>query len=493
MSSKILIDPFPVNSGHIKIELEISSKKVTGAKISVPLYRGFERLILRRDFRDAPFVMARICSDCSSAHQIAAANAVENALRIEIPEAAIVARSILLGLDFIKSHLNSFYRRAIFDYINPKLVLSYRGKDTRLLELKDKIAKLFEGNDFYAFSVRATDRNVIDDAEIALQFLSSSFEASKILSKVAIAGALLGGRHPHYQTVVPGGVTFLPKTKDLEKLLMLLFEISRFVKISFAPQVLALAAGPLIFDARQGTGSSYPRFLSAGVFENFDGISPIPSGALKDLENFEFEKFEPEKITETNLYSFVNNDGAIKRVQERKEAYSYSRTPVYKGEIYEVGPLARMLITHDKTLIKLIKEKEAKPSYPLRLAAGALEAVYFADQLPYLADKLIELSLSGRPTIHNKNAFIVRKSAEGFSAIDSPHGIVVHRLKIKEGKIINYQVVSGSTWLLSSALDNKNAGLIENSLIGISCEGKYMLQVSRIINSFNPSALCSSH
>jgi len=59
----ITIDPLNRIEGHLKVTVwtDNTSNAVTEAQCSGTLWRGFERILNRRDPRDAPQIVGRIC------------------------------------------------------------------------------------------------------------------------------------------------------------------------------------------------------------------------------------------------------------------------------------------------------------------------------------------------------------------------------------------------------------------------------------------------
>jgi hydrogenase large subunit len=57
----IIIDPITRIEGHSKWTVTISGTTVTDAKASGTMFRGFENILMRRDPRDAPVFVQRIC------------------------------------------------------------------------------------------------------------------------------------------------------------------------------------------------------------------------------------------------------------------------------------------------------------------------------------------------------------------------------------------------------------------------------------------------
>ena len=69
------IDPVTRIEGHLKVQVTIDSvdntHRVTDARASGTLFRGFEKLLVGRAPRDAQHITERICGICPVAHGMA--------------------------------------------------------------------------------------------------------------------------------------------------------------------------------------------------------------------------------------------------------------------------------------------------------------------------------------------------------------------------------------------------------------------------------------
>jgi Ni,Fe-hydrogenase I large subunit len=61
MATTIVIDPITRIEGHSKWTITVSGTSVIEAQASGTMFRGFENILMRRDPRDAPVFVQRIC------------------------------------------------------------------------------------------------------------------------------------------------------------------------------------------------------------------------------------------------------------------------------------------------------------------------------------------------------------------------------------------------------------------------------------------------
>src|SRR5512139_3027442 len=119
MATVTIVDPVTRIEGHLKVEVTIDTvggvQKVTDAKCTGTQFRGFENILKGRDPRDAAYLTERICGVCPVSHGMAATKALESATGLAIPTDARILRNLVLGANFIQSHLLHFYLLASLD------------------------------------------------------------------------------------------------------------------------------------------------------------------------------------------------------------------------------------------------------------------------------------------------------------------------------------------------------------------------------------------
>ncbi len=87
-------------------ELYVRGEKVVDARyVGFMVHRGIEKLGENMKYDQVPFLAERICGICGFVHSTSYCQAVENALKIDVPERAHYIRSIILEIERIHSHL----------------------------------------------------------------------------------------------------------------------------------------------------------------------------------------------------------------------------------------------------------------------------------------------------------------------------------------------------------------------------------------------------
>src|SRR4030042_6384045 len=309
MGKKITIDPMTRIEGHLKIEVEVEDGKVKNAWSSGTMARGFEALLKGKDPRDASFITSRFCGVCYSVHQIASSRALDAAFGANVPWGGTLLRNLVMGAEYIYDHVIHFYQLSALDYIDIMAIAKYNGKDTDLLAVKDKIVGLVTAKDTYPLTPRyEPDAFSVNDPDIVIMAVKHYIDALKIHAKARNMGAIWGGRTPHYQNIVVGGVTSYPDINQVARFRTMLDEQARFVNEVYIPDVLLFGAGPLWKLAEMGVGGGHYNYLSYGALEKDPGGKDLvfPAGVITGLNpaSIKVDPFDPDKITESVKYGW---------------------------------------------------------------------------------------------------------------------------------------------------------------------------------------------
>jgi hydrogenase large subunit len=210
------------------------------------------------------------------------------------------------------------------------------------------------------------------------------------------------------------------------------------------------------------------------------------SGGRRTETGKEGQSLKVEAVTEQVTHSWYDNastkrhpsDGATQAVYPKEGAYSWLKAPRYEGQPYETGPLARMMIgglyrngisVHD------------------RHRARAAETLKIAEALPGWLEEV-------KPGGAVYSRYAVPAEAEAAGLTEAPRGALGHWLKIREGKIAHYQVVTPTCWNASPRDDQHVPGPIEKALVGTPvADSKQPVEVLRIVHSFDPCLACAVH
>ncbi|MBE0426464.1 MAG: nickel-dependent hydrogenase large subunit [Nitrospirae bacterium] len=511
MAKKITIHPVTRIEGHLTIEVEIEDGKVKDAWSSGTMARAFETLLTGKDPRDAPYVTSRICGVCYSVHQLASSRALDVAFGAKVPWGGNLIRNLVMGAQYIYDHLIHFYQLSALDYIDIMAIANYKGEDKDLLAVRDKIVGLVKSNDTFPLTPRyEPDEFNVKDPELVTMAVKHYIDALKMNAKARNMGAIWGGRTPHYQNIVVGGVTSYPDINQVFRFRTMLDEQKRFVEEVYIPDVLAFGTGPLWKLATMGVGGGHYNYLSYGDFAKDPAWKDLvfPAGVIIGLDpaNIKVDPVDSTKITESVKYTWYKEhspahpySGSTEFDLEKKGAYTFIKAPRYDagppkhGVPLEAGPLARMLVAKNTTLLDLVK-KGAKPGAVARHAARAIETKLIVDACYVWLDQLLTEMTKPGFKIHDTEHWDPPDRGEGAGFNEAPRGALGHWVRIKDKKIANYQAVVPSTWNASPRCEKGIRGPYEEALVGAPVpDPENPINIVRIIRSFDPCLACAVH
>ncbi len=501
----ITIDPVTRIEGHLKIETVVEQGEVKDARSSGTLFRGFELILRGRDPRDASQLTQRICGVCPQTHATASVLCLDSAFGLadKITDNGRIIRNLLLGANYLQSHILHFYHLAALDYVDVTKVAGYEGNNPALNSIKGFIAR----GELGPFVPRYEGDYRLPD-EVDRDATAHYVAALDVRRKAHELLALFGGKMPHNCTTVAGGVTEHPTVDKMTSFLWRLNEIRDFIDTVYIPDVVAVAeAYGDYFEIGSGCGN----LLAYGVFD-LDGTQPdylsrkrlLRSGTVST--DLKLGSVDARKVAEYVQHSWYSSstpgrypgDGETVPQAGKDGAYSWLKSPRYDGKVYEVGPLARMVINYvggdsavkelvDPLLFRFEAGPEALFSVLGRHAARALECKYVADSM---ADWILQL----RPGEPVYTEYALPEEGSGMGLVCGPRGALGHWIQIKAHKIANYQCVVPTTWNASPRDDQGRPGPIEQALIGtrVRDEGN-PFEIVRIVRSFDPCVACAVH
>jgi len=521
--ARTVIDPLTRIEGHLRVECEVEDGVVTDAWITGGLYRGMETILQGRAPADAFYIAQRICGVCPISHGHASTMAAESALGINLPKGAQLVRNIIEGAQYLHSHILWFYTLAALDYVDPlkaaganigstyELAQAAGTSSTDFKAVQDKLTKLVEGgqlsiftNGWFGHPAYSKDM----PAELDLIGVAHYLEALEMQADAARIIAIMGGKFPHFMTSLPGGTAWMPTDQKLDDVLARAQRLRDWVYATMLPDTLAIA--PFYKEALTygaGTGN----LLSWGVFYGKDSMELndryMPNGMITGGQ-LQVSDADPENITEYVQHSwYKESDGGKKPADgttnaeftelNTAEKYSWVKAPRYDGKSIEVGPLARMVVAYlrgreevvgivDSALKALGAEGKPEVLVSLlgRVAARNLETAVVADWMLEWISELAEAAKGGDVSFFEAST---ATEGDGLGLWEAPRGALGHWMSVKGGKIDHYQVVTPSTWDMSSRDDDGVRGAGEEALIGTPIlDVERPLEACRIVRSFDP-------
>lgn len=552
-NKRVVIDPITRIEGHLRVEVEVDENNVIrNAFSSSTLWRGLEVIVKGRDPKDVGLIVQRICGVCTSSHYRAGIEAVENALGVTIPLNARYVRSMIAQALFLQDHIVHFYLLHGLDWVDVISALKadpkkaeqeaykycknpYAAGETELRLAQEKVQKMVDSGQLGIFANgywgSKTYKFTPEQNLIALSHYLKCIEVQRDGAKLM---AILGGKQPHPQSFVVGGVTCVRDLLDPSRLAewKTRFEnVKEFIERAYYPDVL-MAAKMFGAEASVTQAVSVPNFISGeGIALNATENLFNPGYILnKDLTKaFEIDEslimeecthswYKEDKPlhpydgqTEPNYTGFVARatiNGEGKSVEtpsvNEKAKYSWIKSPRYDSKPFEVGPLACMLVGYaqgNKRVKKVVDDflKEAGvPATVLfttlgRTAARMLQTKLIAEHGMETFNSLIE-NLKKDESTYTPSVIDPKKEYKGRYIGEVPRGMLSHWVRIKNGVVENYQAVVPSTWNAGPIDAKGQKGPYEANLIGMKLENiTKPLEIIRNIHSYDPCIACAVH
>ena len=372
----VVIDPISRIEGHLRIEVTVAGGKVTNAWSTATLFRGIETILTGRDPLDAPLITQRLCGVCTYVHDLCSVRAIENAVGVTIPDNARIVRNLMLGAQFLHDHLVHFYHLHGLDWVDITSALGADPKKTA--DLAWEIAPQNEPVQIDFAAVQARLKGLVATGNLGpfanaywghsayrltseenLLVTAHYLEALKMQVSAAKMMAVLGGKNPHPQSTVVGGVTCGGELSSgrLGDFRAYLEAVRVFIDAAYIPDLKVVAG-------------RYPEWTRIGRFGNFMACGEFPQGPRWPDDLFmpeglifngdvaNVQPLDPALISEHVAHSWYA--GSTDRHPENgetvpnytgldKEArYSWLKAPRYGDEPMEVGPLARVLVGYGK-------------------------------------------------------------------------------------------------------------------------------------------------
>jgi Ni,Fe-hydrogenase I large subunit len=568
--TRFAYDPITRVNGPLRIEVEVLGGVVTDAWCSAQMYRGLEGILEGRDARDAWLLAQRICGTCGSAHALASVSAVENALGVTVPTNARLLRNILVASKTVVDHAVGFYLRHALDWVDPTAALEAdpTAASTFARSLSDRAgtspADLKTARDRLSALIGTSQSGPLANGywrhaayslapEPSLVVLAHYLEALDWQREMARLHVLLGGKSPHPQTFVLGGMTLTPpwggpkrpdtgqhpwqsnrntpsplSDEGLAEIRALIKKAQAFVTEVYLPDVLTIAEE---YRDWSEVGAGIGHYLAFGAYPEDGTDDPavlLPRGRVMDRDVSRLVAVDQTGVAESVAHSYYLDagGGALVHPPDAQtdpayagptppfttlagfDRYSWSKAPRYEDDPMEVGPAARMLVAYAagvgevKTTVDTIASRLRSTPAMLgstlgRTVARAVEAKYVGARLTGWLDALVDNLATGDIAVADVTKWdpgTWPADAEGWSLGESPGGAIGHWLRIADHRIASYQVVDGTTWNGSPRDQRGRLGAIERALVGTPVvHPERPVEVLRTLHSFDPCPACGVH
>ena len=558
MTTRVVVDPVTRIEGHLRIEAMLNDNGHIGdAMSSGTMWRGLEVILQGRDPRDAWAFTERICGVCTTVHALASVRSVENALGVTIPKNAEIIRNILFLTQMVQDHVIHFYHLHALDWVD--IVSALKADPDHTAALAQKVSPSApNASPGYYRGISTTLKKYVDSGQLGLfdnaywghpayklppeanlMAVAHYLEALKWQKEIIKIHTVFGGKNPHPNYLVGGMACAIALQSDsainIERLNLvkdLIAQAKQFVDTIYIPDLLAVA-------------SFYPEWTQiGGGLGNYLAYGDVPQNGIADIASF---KMPRGAILNKNLAEVLPVDpAAVDQIQEQiahswyeyspgkdslhpwegetkpkytgpkppftqldeNAKYSWLKSPRWKGNAMEVGPLSRMLVgyasgrpDYKEVVTAALGALKVQPTALFstlgRTAARGLETQLCVNWLQQEYDRLITNLKDGDNYTANNTKWDPSSwpaDTKGYGFTEAPRGALCHWIHIKDQKIANYQIVVPSTWNASPKDANGQHGAYESALLGTPmADPKRPLEILRTIHSFDPCLACASH
>ncbi|MCK9373735.1 MAG: nickel-dependent hydrogenase large subunit [Sulfuricurvum sp.] len=404
---------------------------VEDAIIRFEHFRGMERVLEGRDPLDALVITPRVCGICGHSHLMAAVRALESGLRnagvcVELSSKAVALRALTLASELLQNHIKWVY-----------LVLGYQ---CAKMEGKGAISPL---------------------------------RGLEIASKANTLSALFSGQWPHSSYALPGGVTCDPTRLEIIHAHRLLDEIERFAHTQlwngevehFGCEDLSLYSGDVgtmigVLERLElsNKGIAHGRYLVAGE----DGFS-----ASGWYEKGERRCVDSALIQEDDRHTFMRG------------GKTYAKNALYDGEFCETGPLARAIVSNRSGIENLIRDYGEGVLSRVGARLGEIGVL-----IREIRHRLDTIDLAEPSYISPQRA----GSYEGIGIVEAPRGSLIHKVRVREGKIERYEIITPTQWNLGIG-SAATPSVAQQAMRG----SQSISHAELIFRTFDVCSVCTTH
>ena len=553
--TRVVVDPVTRIEGHLRIEAVVENGVITDAFSAGTMVRGLEKILIGRDPRDAWAITERVCGVCTTVHALASVRSVEDAIGVSVPPTAELIRNIMLTTQYVQDHVIHFYHLHALDWVD--IVNALKADPKKAAELAGSFSRWDKNTPAYFTDVQnkikafaASGLGIFANGywghpayklppEVNLIGVAHYLDALQWQKEVVKIHTVFGGKNPHPNYLVGGVPCSIDvdevaaiNTERLNLVSRLISQADEFVNEVYIP---TCCRGLLL----QGLGQvgrrsrelpllrriPHPRLQQTRSLQvpTRRGPQPRPHPRLPGQSR---DSQEIKEYIASSWYTYDGGDsagihpwsGETKinytgpkppfETLEGHAKYSFLKTPRWKDNAMEVGPLARLIVAYasgHNDVQELVKGTLGKLNVPVealfstlgRTAARGLDAALAMIWLKEFFGHLMDRVKTRETSTFNGERWEPKswpKDAEGVGLVEAPRGALAHWIKIHDGRIDNYQLVVPTTWNGSPRDAKQQRSSFEASLIGTPVANlEQPVEIIRTIHSFDPCLACAVH
>jgi NAD-reducing hydrogenase large subunit len=447
---RVAIDPVSRVEGHGRITLQLDEEgHVHEARFHIVEFRGFEKFIQGRPYRDVPFVVQRLCGICPVSHQLAAAKAVDQLVGVEaLTPTAFKLRRLLHFGQVLQSHALHFFHLA-----SPDLLFGFGSDRAR--------------------------RNIVGVLEKYPELGMKGVRLRKYGQQIIEA---IAGKRIHGTATVPGGMN---KALDAERRDALLAGVAD--AIGWCREAVALNEEIHRAHAENHDfGTVRSNFLS---LTGEGGALELYHGGLR-----------ARAATGEVIVDGVDYRGYAELLREEVRSWSYMKFPFLQSlgrenGWYRVGPLSRV---NNCDVIPTPLAEEARRRFRGYGDGGLVHdtlAYHWARMIEALhCAESIELLLRD-PEITGAELVVPEgeRRHEGIGVIEAPRGTLFHHYRVDDDGLIEKANLIVSTTSNNQAMNESLRAVADRYLDGRALSEGLLNHLEVAIRAYDPCLSCATH
>jgi len=490
--TRLVVGPFNRVEGDLEVALDIADGAVRDARVTTPLYRGFEQILLGRPAADALAIAPRICGICSLSQSLAAVAALRAAGGVAPEHNGVLAANIAHAAENIADHVTHFVLFFMPDFARPQ----------------------YARQPWHAAVA----------ARFAAVSGSAAAEMLPARARLLHVMGLIAGKWPHSLAFQPGGTTRALDLGARVRLLAIVRDFRAFIERTILgvplDEFLDLATPQALAAYAERTEGDFPAFLRLAADTGCDrlgaGPGPLASfgayhGAVQGAGGPLFaagvgdatgvvRPLDAARIAEDVSHAWMRPAppahparGTTEPDADRADAYSFAKAPRLDGLPVEVGALARQAVDGQR-LIRAVLAQDGGSRVSSRILARMVET---ARLLPAMEGWARALE-PGAPFCAPAGAAPPDGAAPdgaGAGLVEAARGALGHWIAVRGGRIAQYQIIAPTTWNFSPRDAAGIPGPLEQALVGtpVGAEGGASVAVQHVVRSFDPCMVCTAH
>ncbi len=483
---RLILGPFNRVEGDLEVRIDLVDGAVGEARVTSPLYRGFEAMLVGKLASDALTYAPRICGICSVSQSVAAARALGGVrasghARRSTPPNGTHSINLVHAVENIADHLTHFY----------------------LFFMPDFARATYAAEPWYS---AAAERFVAMKGTASAQMLPARAGLMAMLG-------VLAGKWPHTLSIQPFGSTRAISAAEKARLRLMLVGFRAFLETTLyaAPleAIAGLATRDVLYAYGEQSQGDFARFLrlsqglglarlgrtairhlSFGAYASADG--PLFPRGVFHAETASASPLPLAAIAEDVSHAWYKGEGGVPSQaapapdMAGEDAYSWCKAPRLDGHVAEVGALSRQLVAGHPLLRDMVARDGA--GVEARVVARMVELA-----LVVLAMEQWLAAID--PEAPFRDTAPIASSGEGMGLTEAARGSLGHWLRLEDGRIRHYQIIAPTTWNFSPRDARGTPGPLEQALVGAPLRSgeSEPVSVQHIVRSFDPCMVCTVH